>query len=78
MVVVAGRVLLPGAEQRVVVHHRPNLSQPVGIGSEGALLVVGQSVESHILAFTAAAGRGEGIGLRGLHGNLSPLGGLKR
>ena len=73
MVVVAGRVVAPGLQQRVVAHDGAHAVQPVGIGAKGALLLIGQTVESHILLLARAAGSGEGIGLSGLHGNLTPL-----
>ena len=71
MVVVVGRVGRPSLTNAVVSHR--HVTQEVGINSESPFLVIGQTVETHILQLTAATGSGKGIGLRGLYGNLTPL-----
>ena len=73
VVVVAGGVLAPGLDERVVLHDGADGVEPLAVGAEGALLLVGQTVQSDVLQLSRAAGRGEGIGLSGLHGNLAPL-----
>ena len=74
VVVVAGRVVAPGRQQRVVLHDGTYLVEPLLVGAIGALLVIVQSVKTHILQGAAAGGSGKGIGLRGLFRNLAPLG----
>ena len=54
VVVVAGGVLLPRLQQRVVLHYAANLREPVGIGSELPLLVVGETIQTHVLTLAAA------------------------
>ena len=76
MVVVAGRVVAPGLDNTVVgddaaVHHRV---EPLLIRPELPLLVIGKAVETHILQLSGTGSRGEGVGLRGLLRNLTPLG----
>ena len=73
VVVVGGRVITPGLEQRVVLHHRTYLVEPLLVGTVGTLLVVVHAIETDILQHTAASGRGKGVGLRSLLGNLTPL-----
>ena len=73
MVVVAGGVLAPSRKQRVVLHHAADVVEPFGIGSIGAFLVVGESVEADVLQLARTAGGSKSIGLSGLHGNLTPL-----
>ena len=73
VVVVTGRVAAPGLQQRVVLHYGTNLVEPLLIGSVGALLVIGKTVQTHILQGAAAGGGGKGVGLRGLLGNLAPM-----
>ena len=77
VVVIASRVVTPGFDDAVVgddatVYH---LVEPLLVGAILALLVVVESVEADILQPSRARGGGEGIGLGGLHGYLSPLGG---
>ena len=74
VVVIASRVITPSLNQRVVRDDGTYLVEPFLVGSVGSLLVVVKTVESHVLQGTAAAGRGKGVRLRGLFGNLSPLG----
>ena len=73
MVVVAGRVLSPGLEQRVVGDDGAHLVEPLLIGAVGALLLVVESVQTDILQGARAGGGGKGVGLRGLLGNTAPL-----
>ena len=78
MVVITGRVFAPCLEQRVIMHHITDIIQPVGISAMGTFLIIRQAIETHILLLAGAAGGSEGVGLRSLHGNLTPLGCLKR
>ena len=71
VVVVVGRVVVPGCPHTVVDGHP---AQEIRIGRIAALLFVGQSVQSHILLGTCSAGGGKGVGLRSLNGNFTPLG----
>ena len=76
VVVVAGRVVAPGFDDTVVgddaaVHHRV---EPLLIRPELPLLVIGKAVETHILQLSGTGGGGEGVGLCGLHRDLTPLG----
>ena len=73
VVVVTGRVVAPGLDERVILHHRAYLVEPILIGTVGTFLVVIQTIETDVLQHTAAGGRGKGVGLRGLLGNLTPL-----
>ena len=78
VVVIAGGVIAPCFEDAVVGgNDAAYLVEPVGIGLKGLLFLVGQSVESHVLQLARTAGGGEGVSLRGLAWNLSPLCGLK-
>ena len=72
VVVVVGRVLVPGSPHAVV---HGDMTQEVGIGREAAFLLIVQTVQTHILLGTGAAGGGEGVCLGGLCGNSTPLGG---
>ena len=78
VVVVARRVLAPGLTDTVVGHLPAHGLEPVLIGTELLLLGIRQTVVAHILQIPRTAGGGEGVGLIGLYGNLSPLGGGKR
>ena len=78
VVVIAGRVAAPGAQHAVVGDDAANLVEPLLVGSVLALLAIGQSVQAYVLQRARATGGGKGIGLRGLHRNLTPLGGLVR
>ena len=72
VVVVVGGVFLPCVADAVVGDALCKGAE-VGIAVERLLLGVGKSVVAHIL-FLARAGRGgKGVGLCGLHGDLSPL-----
>ena len=71
VVVIVGRVGVPCLAHAVLYGHAV---EEVAIGGIGTLLVVRQTVESDVLLGTGTAGSGEGIGLRGLDGNLTPLG----
>ena len=51
------------------------LLQETLISLKGALLLVGEAIESHILQGPAAGSGGKGVGDRCLRGHLSPLGG---
>ncbi len=78
VVVVARGVLAPGLTDTVVGHLPAHGLEPVLIGTELLLLGIRQTVVAHILQIPRTAGGGEGVGLIGLYGNLSPLGGGKR
>ena len=71
MVVVVGRVGSPHTAHAILDIH---LLQEVGIGREESLLFVVQAIETHILQGSRTTGRSKGVGLRSLHGNLTPLG----
>ena len=73
VVIVACRVGTPCLQERVVLHHGTNLIEPLGVCTKRTFLVVGQSIQAHILLLARAAGGGKGVGLRGLLGHLSPL-----
>ena len=73
MVVVAGGVLPPGGKQRVVLHNRAHGVQPLGVGSKGALVFIGQTVQAHVLLLARTVGVGKGILLLlGLDGDAAP------
>ena len=69
VVVVVGWVGNPCRAHAVVHNH---VVEEVGIGRIAQLLVVRQTVESHVLLGSCTTGRGEGVGLCGLLGNLTP------
>ena len=74
MVVVASRVVTPGLENTVVGDDAAKGVNPLLISTELPLLFVVQTIEAHILQSAGTRGCGEGIGLRSLLGNASPLG----
>ena len=78
MIVVAGRVLSPSLKQGIIMYHITDIIQPVSICAIGSFFFICQTIETHILLLAGAAGGSEGVGLRSLHGNLTPLGCLKR
>ena len=69
MVVIVGRVGIPGSTQAVV---DVDAIQEVGIGWLAAFFLVRQAVQSHILLGASTAGRGKGVCLGGLYGYLTP------
>ena len=75
VVVIACRVSVPSLTDTVVSHFGIHGIHPVPVGTILLLLGISQSVEAHILQVSRTLGNCEGIGLRSLHGNLSPLGG---
>ena len=69
MIVVVGRVGIPGSPDTVV---DTDAVEEVGISRLLALLLVGQAVQTDILTGTRAAGSGKSIGLRRLDRYLTP------
>ena len=69
MVVIVGRVGIPGSTQAVV---DVDAIQEIGIGRLTAFFLVRQTVQSHILLGTGATGRGKGVSLGSLHRYLTP------
>ena len=69
VVVIVGRVGIPGSTQAVV---DVDAIQEVGIGWLAAFFLVRQAVQSHILLGASTAGRGKGVCLGGLYGYLTP------
>ena len=78
VVVVTGRVVLPGLADAVVDNKPTHGVEPVTIGAICLFFLIIQAIESHILQPARTRGGGKGIGLGGLHGNLTPLGCGKR
>ena len=76
VVVVAGRVVAPSLDDTVVGDHATvdDGVEPLLIGTILPLLAIVQTVETDILQVARATTGGEGIGLRGLYRNLTPLG----
>ena len=74
MVVVAGRVLAPRLDEAVVLDDGADGVEPLLVSGVGLLFLVGQTVQADILLAAAARRGGKGVGLRGLLGNLAPLG----
>ena len=77
MVVIACRVVLPCRADAVVSNHATYGVEPLTIGTILTFLIVSETIESHILLAARTRGGSKGIGLRGLLGNLTPLGGGK-
>ena len=73
MVVIVGRVGLYGVED-VLIYSGRHLGEVVLISGVRALLLVGETIVSHILQRTCAARRSKGVGDGGLSRNLSPIG----
>ena len=76
VIVVAGRVVAPGLQHAVIGHDATDGVEPLLVIT--TLLLVVQAVESHVLQGARTAGRGEGVCLCGLGGNLTPLCGGER
>ena len=72
VVVVVGRVVVPGSTQAVV---DVQIIQEGGVGRMRTLLGIVHTVQAYVLQAARAAGSGKGVGLRGLHGDAAPLGG---
>ena len=77
VIVVAGRVVAPRLHNTVVGYYRTNAIQPLVVGAILLLLIISQSVVARILFLARTCGGGKGVGLGGLYGYLSPLGGGK-
>ena len=75
VVIIICRVVVPGRPHTVVDGY---MAQEVRIGGIAALLLVRQSVQSHVLLGTGSASSGKGVGLGGLDGNLTPSRIVKR
>ena len=73
VIVVACRVVAPSLKHAVVGHDAADGVEPFLVSSVCAFLLVVQSVEAHVLQRARTAGRGEGVCLCGLRGNLTPL-----
>ena len=69
MIVVVGRVGIPGSPDTVV---DTDAVEEVGISRLLAFFLIGQSVQTDILTGTRAAGSGKSIGLRRLDRYLTP------
>ena len=78
MVVVACRVLTPSLTDTVVDHLGAHGIDPILVGTELLLFSISQTVIAHILQVSRTTSGGEGVGLVGLHRDLSPLGGGER
>ena len=80
VIVVACRVVAPRLDHAVVGHDActDHSIHPLLIGAVIAFLGIRQTVQTHILQLARAARSGKGVSLRGLYGNLTPLGGHKR
>ena len=77
VIVIAGRVVAPRLHNTVVSHYRANAIQPLVVGTILLFFFIGQSVVARILLLARTCSGGKSVGLGGLYGYLSPLGGGK-